>query len=1266
MTVPQTDMDRDAAGKEAQLELRKQVNEGGELMQNVGEDGKDMVQERAPSSPVPGQPSENAQFAASTSSGLLLVPTDDTEDGLSMTVDEAGAPQSTDSGDVQPERPQSPMTVEDFEVAEPLPQRSTRPSSVDPQNYTHLNRPLNVTDALSYLDAVKAQFHEQPDVYNRFLDIMKEFKNELIDTPGVIRRVSHLFHGHPSLIQGFNTFLPVGYRIECGTDAEDASYITVTTPSGTTMQSTGGLHQKGPVLLSGGSTSRYGEPSTVVGSSHEIVSTLGPASPDPRLYVSDEQAMEPAVQYVQKIKQRCDPDTYKQFLDILMQYHHKPGTMDEEEVSKQISRLFKDAPDLRSDFRVFMPERSQRLFDDDYSPPDHRMGTPGAEGRTRRRLETVAAAAASSNGTASQKRKRKALEKEKEREKDMSRTAPVAKKLKSSSSHDISTSYTTRSVAGLSRTQYQPSQIAVVSSKTMPENDHMQFFDRVKRALDNRETYNEFLKVINLFTQGFIDTARLVKESGNYLGDTELLRQFRDVLGWDERKEREHYLSTLENGWTRPIITGMRDRPGRINMNTQYGSYRKLPASEAKVPCSGRDDMCRSVLNDDWVSHPTWSSEDSGFIAHKKNIYEEALHRSEEERHEYDFHIEAIARTIAMLEPINNKIVQLSPEERSTFKLKPNLGGTLKSIHQRVIKKIYGREAGLEVVQAMQETSIAAIPVVLHRLKQKEDEWKRAQREWNKIWREVDARNYLRSLDHQAITFKMADKKAITTKALVSQIEVAREEQMAKRASLIDPLFARTRPRHQLEYIIDDMNVLQDALKLTFSFLDRTQGQISFAERRKIEGFLRIFVPLFFMLDAVTFNSAFVAVQEAAESQISGDDVQEEVEMSSVGSNGSRGGRGGRRGGSAGASVNGGFNGGDLRKKLLKSEQAKQLGKKTRTQDDPTPAASRFASPVPDTFDATQVTPGVQPRRLSRKNNFFTNTTFFVLLRQVELLYSRLRLFKNLSVRKMAESASGRATNIPKGVANALTTNSNLPEHFYELLLETCERLFDNEIEQQVFEDQMQRVFGLQDAYKVFTVDKVIGAIIKQVQAVFSDPKNQELLDILKKDRALVSPTTQDHINSRRNAEKVLGPDENLFRIDWTPESKHMTIQLLGKDDSRLDDSEVLTGRWQGYIDSYVSDEKTEGVSQARIRRPFLRRNLPHNNHEVEASVIVQPGIEIKVCVRTYRLFYVTSSEDSCWRKRTAEEANQTAKRLGTRNRLRQKWIQNSLWSTTS
>lgn len=89
-------------------------------------------------------------------------------------------------------------------------------------------------DALSYLDQVKVQFADHPDVYNRFLDIMKDFKSGAIDTPGVIERVSHLFAGNPGLIQGFNTFLPPGYKIECGA-GDDPNAIRVTTPMGTTV-----------------------------------------------------------------------------------------------------------------------------------------------------------------------------------------------------------------------------------------------------------------------------------------------------------------------------------------------------------------------------------------------------------------------------------------------------------------------------------------------------------------------------------------------------------------------------------------------------------------------------------------------------------------------------------------------------------------------------------------------------------------------------------------------------------------------------------------------------------------------------------------------------------------------------------------------------------------------------------------------------------------------------------------------------------------------
>lgn len=92
---------------------------------------------------------------------------------------------------------------------------------------------------------------------------MKDFKSQGIDTPGVIDRVSTLFRGHPSLIQGFNTFLPPGYRIECSVSnatgdgsagpggAAGGTTITVTTPMGMTTRTQLSGSAPGPGELQG-------------------------------------------------------------------------------------------------------------------------------------------------------------------------------------------------------------------------------------------------------------------------------------------------------------------------------------------------------------------------------------------------------------------------------------------------------------------------------------------------------------------------------------------------------------------------------------------------------------------------------------------------------------------------------------------------------------------------------------------------------------------------------------------------------------------------------------------------------------------------------------------------------------------------------------------------------------------------------------------------------------------------------------------------------
>ena len=98
---------------------------------------------------------------------------------------------------------------------------------------------------------------------------------------------------------------------------------------------------------------------------------------------------------------------------------------------------------------------------------------------------------------------------------------------------------------------------------------------------------------------------------------------------------------------------------------------------------------------------------------------------------------------------------------------------------------------------------------------------------------------------------------------------------------------------------------------------------------------------LFFTLDPVAFNSSFVVVQETVDSEMSDEmgNNADDVEVSSNYSNSSRSARNRKKNGGNMSS------GGDLRKKLLKSEQAKSTSRKTRAHN-ASPAISRLASPA--------------------------------------------------------------------------------------------------------------------------------------------------------------------------------------------------------------------------------------------------------------------------------------------------------------------------------
>lgn len=245
----------------------------------------------------------------------------------------------------------------------------------------------------------------------------------------------------------------------------------------------------------------------------------------------------------------------------------------------------------------------------------------------------------------------------------------------------------------------------------------MAFFDRVKKYIANKQTFNEFLKLCNLFSQEIIDKNVLVNKAAAFIGSNQ------DLMSWFKK-----YLKY--DGRDAIVVNEAKVRGEKVVLSNCRGlgpSYRLLPKTEKQRPCSGRDELCRQVLNDEWASHPTWASEDSGFIAHRKNGYEETLHRIEEERHDYDFNIEACLRTIQLMEPIAQQLSLMSDEERAGYDLPRGIGGQSQTIYERVIKRIYGREDGKKVVEDLFRSPCSVLPILLRRLKQKAEEWKSSQ-----------------------------------------------------------------------------------------------------------------------------------------------------------------------------------------------------------------------------------------------------------------------------------------------------------------------------------------------------------------------------------------------------------------------------------------------------------------------------------------------------------------------------------------------------------
>ena len=494
-----------------------------------------------------------------------------------------------------------------------------------------------------------------------------------------------------------------------------------------------------------------------------------------------------------------------------------------------------------------------------------------------------------------------------------------------------------------------------------------------------------------------------------------------------------------------------------------------------------------------------------------------------------------------------------------------------------------------------------AIPVVLRRMKAKEEEWREAQKGFNKIWRDQNEKYYLKSLDHLGTNFKQNDVKALRSKALINEIETIFEERNEENASKSDMGRSSSAggnnnggPHLKLAYK-SRQKVLDDAADLLIHHAKRQTG-ITKDDKRRIKMLLRHSIPDLFRHPRQELS------EDERENDEDDDEEDEDEEKETNNSQEASTAKRERR--RSGKITNGGRGGGASMK---------------------TPSASALNNDEEYTL-------------------FLANSHWYVFLRLHHILCERLTKIGDragiLLQEEKEEAAKTRSRfngrnrdNDSVAVALRLKPRAEVEvERYYTHFLSMVKNLLDGNIEAVQFEDSLREMFGIH-AYIAFTLDKVIANAVRQLSHWVTDQTCLQCTEIFLEEHGLKASSTKStegidgpsdedkqtpaEMSYQRRMEQLLA-DENLFRIVlWhRDEETTVAIEMLDTDShsscSGGENPPLQDVRnWSNYVEGYTSDrvnmdqvmtgEKTRrknadhssSAAHSRIRKPvFLQRNL--------------------------------------------------------------------------
>ena len=197
------------------------------------------------------------------------------------------------------------------------------------------------------------------------------------------------------------------------------------------------------------------------------------------------------------------------------------------------------------------------------------------------------------------------------------------------------------------------------------------------------------------------------------------------------------------------------------------------------------------------------------------------------------------------------------------------------------------------------------------------------------------------------------------------------------------------------------------------------------------------------------------------------------------------------------------------------------------------------------------------------------------------------------------------------------------------------------------FEDECRNLLGA-SSYVLFTVDKLVHQLIKQVMALLNSEVSMQLLALYAQEAAQGgrrpwTPRPSDRDKEEASARlcrqyqyavSLVLANDNVTQTEFFVDKREVGIGLV--EGLALSDGQGTLGMkvaayqeshdadYQHYMDAFM--HPVDPVDPA-TKPPALLRNIERGRASLK-GVDVRNGLEVKVCMKTYRLLYVEDSED--------------------------------------